>query len=165
MQISKELYAELVAKGLIQEPGNKGRGKRKKASEVVEATFSPSPVPTWVIPLKTASEANSRGWHGKANRTQEARRVVCLALGRHLEYVVPFARAYHEGRPVRVVLTRLGGQMLDRTVNLPSALKAVEDAVALVAGADDGAANWRCECHQRPGGAWGVEISLYAGEG
>jgi hypothetical protein len=161
VQVTKEQLADLIAKGLI--PAPKKGGKKPKGGELVEASFT-APA-TWVIPLKTVSEANSRGWHGKAARTQAARRAVTQALGRHLAAVVPYAEAYHAGRAVRVTITRLGGAKLDAMSNLGAALKAVEDAVALVMGADDGAPNWRCRAEQEPGGAFGVCIQLDTGEG
>lgn len=50
-------------------------------------------------------------------------------------------------------------------MNLPSALKGVEDAVAFLIGADDADPRWRCECRQEPGGPLGVKIELaVAGE-
>lgn len=159
IQVTKQQLAELVAKGLVTPPKNQGKGK--KATPLVEASFTQTAAgPVWVIPLKTVSEANTRGWQRKANRTREARAAVTAALGRHLAAVAPFAEAYHRGEVVRVTITRLGGAKLDRMANLGMALKACEDAVALVFGADDGADNWRCDPRQEPGGPVGVRIEL-----
>ena len=157
IQVTKEVLDQLVAKGLVEAPAK--RGKRAK-DQLLPPSFIPGESPVWVVPVKTVSEANSRGWRQKSGRTQGTRKAVCRALGQHLEAVIPFATAFHAGRAVVVRLTRLGGQKLDRTANLPSSLKAVEDSVALVMGADDGAPNWRCEVDQEPGGDWGVRIQL-----
>lgn len=158
-------FDKLVAAGHIKVPGNFGKGakKRSKSKELAEPSFDPEGPnggPVWVVPLKTVSEANQRGWHGKANRTTQARSAVCKALGAHLRHVVPFAEAYHRGEVVKVIITRIGGHGLDRMANLGSAMKAVEDAVALLCGANDGAANWHARAEQKPGGPMGVMIEL-----
>lgn len=116
--------------------------------------------PTWVLPIVTVSESNSReDWAKKSNRTRAARRTVSLAFGRELATVARYADAFHSGQMLAVVLTRLGGRKLDKS-NLPSALKATEDAVALMLGADDGAANWHLVPQQQTGGPAGVRIEL-----
>lgn len=165
VQLSQEQYDRLLKAGLVPVPGNKGKGakKRSKSKELAEPSFDPEGPnggPVWVVPLKTVSEANQRGWHGKANRTTQARNAVCKALGMHLRHVVPFAEAYHRGEVVRLVLTRLGGGRLDALSNIGAALKASEDAVALLCGANDGAANWHAKAEQKPGGPMGVMIEL-----
>ena len=48
-------------------------------------------------------------------------------------------------------------------MNLPSSLKGVEDAVALMLGADDGDPRWRCVCAQEPGGRAGVRVRISKG--
>jgi hypothetical protein len=118
----------------------------------------------FVVGLATKCEANGRSWQGRSRRTGEARRALSRTLGRHLRALAPLAEHYHAGGPLDVVLTRLGGKLLDRTVNLPSALKAAEDAVALMLGADDGDPRWRCHCEQEPGGPVGVRVRITKGE-
>lgn len=115
---------------------------------------------TWIIPLETHAEANGRSWKARSARTQAARRAVSQALGKRLVPLAFASEGYHFGRPVKVRLTRLGGRALDPTVNLPSALKAVEDAVCMMIGADDGSPLWQCRCDQEPGGAYGVRITF-----
>lgn len=140
-------------KGLIETPTllPSGRAAKPKKSDMVEELFASMPGgPVWVLPIVTASEANCRQWQAKSNRTREARRIVSPALGKRIDYLAPFARAYHAGIPVRVILTRLGGRKLDEGVNLPSSMKAVEDAVALMLGADDGSPLWHVEFEQEP---------------
>jgi hypothetical protein len=80
-------------------------------------------------------------------------------LGRHLSLMAPFADAYHGGKALRIVFTRLGGRRMDRS-NLPTAIKATEDALAFMMGACDGDPRWRNEFAQEPGGAFGVRIEL-----
>ena len=82
------------------------------------------------------------------------------AFGPHLAYVAPFAVTFHSGKIVRPHFTRIGGRSLDKGVNLPSSLKAVEDAVAWVMGADDGSPNWSASFAQEPGPAYGVRVEL-----
>ena len=83
------------------------------------------------------------------------------AMAPHWRAFGPLGDAMRAGQRLRVRLVRLGGQRLDRS-NLPRALKAIEDAVALMLGADDGSALWLAEWEQEPGGAWGVRIELSA---
>jgi hypothetical protein len=129
----------------------------RKRPPLVEPSFTAPG--TWVLPIETASEANGREWRKRSNRTQAARKVVSEAFGRSLVWVAAFADHFHRGGGLRVVFIRLGGRQLDRS-NLPVALKATEDAVALMLGADDGDPRWRAEWHQEPGGAVGVRIEL-----
>lgn len=117
----------------------------------------------FTLPILTMSETNERGWHGKSRRTQQARRIVSKAFGKLMREVSPYAEHYHEGNPLRVTMTRIGGHKLDPGVNLPASMKGVEDAVALALGADDGAENWLPVFTQEPGpGKQGVRITLEA---
>ncbi len=115
--------------------------------------------PVWEIPLETRSEINLRQWQKRSKRTDAAWSAVSKAFGPHLAYLVRFASDYHAGLPVMVKFTRLGGRRLDRS-NLPTALKAVEDAVAWLMGADDGAVNWRAEWEQEACDGCGVRIEF-----
>ena len=128
----------------------------------IRVTFAPPG--TWTLGVETRAEVNGRDWRSRSSRTQAARRAVSAAFGRAMVWVAAFADHYHRGGRLRVVLTRLGGKRLDPS-NLPTALKAVEDAVALMLGADDGDARWVAEWHQEPGGAAvGVRVELACGE-
>ena len=152
----------LAAQGIT--PPTKGKHGNKGVqlapdSFTAPADGSPGPV-SFVVGVKTVSESNTRGWHAKSGRTGETRKAVCRMMGRHLRYLVPFAEAFHAGRTLRVTLRRLGGKKLDALANLGSALKAAEDAVALVLGADDGAYNWKATAEQKPGGPMGILIIL-----
>lgn len=115
----------------------------------------------WVIPLVTHSEANGREWRARSNHTQQTRKAVSRAFGPTLAALAVFASHYHAGGALRIVFTRLGGRQLDRS-NLPNAMKATEDSLALLIGADDGDARWRAEWGQEPGGPSGVRIELEA---
>lgn len=160
-----------VAKGLIapevvrevagQVPEPVGPAIRRKPAPMVEPSFvAPN---CWVVPCEVPSLANSRDSRVRSRVTQAHRKAVSRALGKELWAVAVFAAAYHRGETVTVKLTRLGGKALDRTANLPGALKYIEDAVALMMGADDGAANWNCVPLQEPGGLVGVRIELLMG--
>jgi len=128
-------------------------------------SFTPPPAGkigpvTFVVGVQTASDANEAHWQKKAARNGGIRKSVSRVLGRELAYLVPFAIAYHNNLPVRAHFVRLGGRRLDRLANLGAALKAVEDTVCLMIGADDGSENWKPSCEQEPGGPYGVRITL-----
>ncbi len=110
------------------------------------------------LAVATASEINGRDWRARSRRTGTAWRAVSRTLGPHLILLAQFAAAYHRGESLRVRLVRLGGRTLDRS-NLPTATKAVEDAVAFMLGADDGDRRWCAEWDQEPGPV-GVRVEI-----
>lgn len=144
-------------------PGTSVRIIAAKSEEPVKLcvpTFRPSlSRPTWEIPLVTASEINLRDWRKRSKRSDAAWSAVSKAIGPHLAYLVRFAADYHAGIPVYVQFTRLGGRKLDRS-NLPTSMKAVEDALCWMMGADDGAANWHPDWQQEACDGCGVRITL-----
>lgn len=98
-----------------------------------------------LVEVTTVSEANRRDTWGKINRKAEQRdRVV-------EEVAVSIARGGEVPKrgPWFLRLTRIAPHALDPAVNLPSALKAVEDAFAAVLGVDDGSAMLETKCAQR----------------
>jgi hypothetical protein len=111
------------------------------------------------IPVKAVGEVNGRDWKARSRRTDAAWQAVGNTLGRHLSLLAPFADAYHGGKALRIVFTRLGGRRMDRS-NLPTAIKATEDALAFMMGACDGDPRWRSEFAQEPGGACGVRVEV-----
>lgn len=119
--------------------------------------------PVWEIPLITTSEVNARDWHKRSNRTDAAWKAVSKAIGPQLAYLVRLAADFHMGAKVYARFTRLGGRTLDKS-NLPTALKAVEDALCFMMGADDGAANWHPSWAQEPCDGMGVRIELSSEE-
>lgn len=172
IRITPEQYAEYVAKGLIPgvsvtpaaplaQPEPKEKVELLPSSFVSLAALPPSV--RFVVGVKTASEANLMEWRNRSKRTGIIRRAVSAVAGPHLRHLAPFAEAYHNGVPVRVHIVRLGGRRLDKLANLGSSLKSAEDAVALILGADDGSPLWVVSCDQRPGGAYGVEVTLSLG--
>jgi hypothetical protein len=163
---------EAKRRGLIEEypkhtiQNNKDIGKCEndvgagvdEDSGLLSASYVPPG--TWVLPIKTASEANGRDWRKRSNRTQQARRIVSRDLGKVLWLVPQFGERLHlRKQPLVVRITRLGGRKLD-LANLGPALKATEDAVALMLGIDDGDPRWQVEFHQEPGGPYGVRLEL-----
>ena len=147
--------------GLIEPARDPSPPAKARAAERVDELFAVvRGHPVWLLPVITVAETNSRDdWAKKSNRTRTARRVVSVAFGRRLDAVAPYALAYHAGRSITVVLTRLGGRKLD-AANLPSALKSTEDAVALMLGADDGDARWIASFRQECEGKSGVRVEL-----
>jgi hypothetical protein len=131
------------------------RWKRSPAVPVVPTFTAPG---TWVFPLVTASEANGRDWRARSRRAGAAWRAAREAV--RLEQLAPFAEHLRAGKPVSVRIVRLGGYRLDRLVNLPSALKGVEDAFAYLLGIQDSSPLWVPSCDQEPGGAVGVRVEL-----
>jgi len=133
--------------------------KPRRKAQLVQSWFIDDPL-TWLLPIVTASEANGRDWRARSNRTQQARRIVSAALGFRLPHLAKIAEHYHwrQGH-IRVSLTRIGARKLD-AANLGPALKATEDAVALMLGADDGDTRWHAEFHQQVGGLVGVRIAI-----
>lgn len=139
----------------------------KEKVELVASSFTPpttygGPV-TFVVGVKTASEVNLTEWRKRSNRTGVIRRAVAAVVGPNLRHLVPIAEAFHGGVTVRVHMVRLGGRKLDKLANLGSALKAAEDAVALILGADDGSNLWKATCDQEPGGPYGIRVTLSLG--
>jgi hypothetical protein len=104
---------------------------------------------TLYIPVRTASEVNGRDWRARSRRSNASWRAVSKVCGPLLWLLHPYATAYHEGKALKIVFTRLGGHKMDRS-NLPSACKGVEDALAFIAGADDGDAKWSARFEQEP---------------
>lgn len=114
---------------------------------------------SWIIGVETRSETNERSWKLKSNRTKVARAAVCLLFGRTLANVARFAEHYHSGHQLGVRLTRLAPRKLDAG-NVAAALKAVEDAAALVLGADDGDPRWVAAYQQEHNPKMGVRIEF-----
>lgn len=120
------------------------------------------PPGTWVVPIRTASEANLRDWRGRSNRTKAAREAVSSLFGKTLDRLAVFALHFHAGGVVRAKFTRLGGRTLDRS-NLPISMKSAEDAVCLMMGVNDGDPRWDVSFAQQPGGQIGVRVELELG--
>lgn len=160
MKLSPELEAKVLALAGVTPESAPKRGRAEPVSH-----FHTIGTAVWVIRgIEVPSLANSRDWRTRNRVAQAHRRAVSFSLGGSLFDLAPLASRYHFGGKVLVKLTRLGGRALDRTANLPASLKYIEDAVALMMGADDGdSSRWLCECAQEPGGATGVRIEITEG--
>ena len=152
MGLSLEWLEVLKSKGLIDEPE-----QPEPDSPFVPVLFIPPG--TITLPIETASESNGRDWKARSNRNKEARRIVSREIGSRWEFFHRFPVAYHRGERIRIVFTRLGGRRLDRA-NVGPALKGLEDAVALMFGANDGDCRWDASFEQQPGGLKGVRIEI-----
>lgn len=113
----------------------------------------------WVVGVETRSETNKRSWKDRNKRTIAARRSVSWLFGRTLAHVAPFAAHYHGGGVLRVTFTRLASRTLDRG-NLSASMKAIEDAVCLMLGADDGDARWVASYEQERNERMGVRVVM-----
>lgn len=122
------------------------------------------PPNVWIVGVLTRSESNERKWQDKSNRTKAARAAVSKCFGKSLPSLAQFAEHYHAGGSLRIVFTRLAPKRLDRG-NVSTALKAVEDALALMLGADDGDARWLATYAQETSERYGVRIELHKGVG
>jgi hypothetical protein len=70
---------------------------------------------------------------------------------------------YHSGKALRITFTRLGENRLDRA-NLSTALKATEDAIAYMLGANDGDDRWQSTYEQEDSALIGVRVEIQIGE-
>ena len=130
--------------------------------EPAKPTLLPSafvPPNVWLVGVETRSESNKRTWQDRSRRTIAARRAVSALFGKTLSALAPFAEHYHAGGSLRIVFTRLAPTKLDRG-NVSVALKAVEDALALMLGADDGDARWLASYEQEKSDRYGVRIEM-----
>lgn len=135
--------------------------RRRRKQSLIEPSFDPPC--TFTIPLSTVSEVNQRQWQARSRRSNAAWKAVSKAFGPRLVQVGLVAGLFHQaGKHVLCTLTRLAPRELDRTVNLPSALKAVEDVVAFILGIDDRDERWVCRCEQEKADGYGVRIKLEA---
>ena len=114
------------------------------------------------LPIETKSEINLRSWRCRAKRSKTARNVVGNYFPQ--DAATFFRLKWITGHGLRITLTRLGGRKLDRS-NLPTALKATEDGVAEMIGANDGDERWQASWHQEPGGPVGVRIEVEVADG
>jgi hypothetical protein len=116
-------------------------------------------VNVWEVGVETRSESNQRDWRARNRRTIAARKAVANLFARHLRQLVPYAEHYHANGALGLTFTRLAPRLLDRG-NVSPALKAVEDAVALIIGADDGDVRWQASYLQEASPLYGVRIKL-----
>ena len=115
---------------------------------------------TAVIPCILRSEANKNDkLRQKLKRKMSVKKAVKEALGPHAFLLALFAEAYHRGKVLRIVFTRLGGRRLDRG-NLAVSFKTVEDILEGALLANDGSPLWQSSYEQEPGGPVGVRIEL-----
>lgn len=157
VDLDKPTMADWIAKQSAKDDAGTKPKRRTKPLMVPECFVPPA---TWLIPVEVVSEANKRGhWSKHHGRKASQQRAVSRAMGRHLRVLADFADALHEGKPVKVMLTKLGGRKVDKS-NLARAFKGVEDACCLILGADDGAANWRIDWQWESNPRVGVKVEL-----
>lgn len=112
-----------------------------------------------IIPALTRSETNEPKWVQKMRRKLSAKEACRRTIGPYLALLVPFAKAYHAGKTLLIIFTRLGGRRLD-PCNLPSSMKVVEDMIAGALLANDGSPIWQVTYQQEPGGQIGVKVTI-----
>ena len=120
------------------------------------------PPATWVIGLYTCSEANqSVHWRVKHKRKTLQKTIVAAVLSRYDDVLQPFREHYAAGGQLKIELCRIAPGKLDRTVNLPSSIKAVEDQLAKILKCNDGDDRWLCTVSQKTGSkVYGIRITL-----
>lgn len=136
------------------------------APAAVRVRREPAGVTIEILGLRTVAEINrSRHEHPmvKAKRVKDQHTVVAAALH-------SWSTRCPYPLPIDVTLTRLSSGRLDEFDNLPSALKAVADAVAYwargstgrvgAADADAEAIRFRAAQERVPRGTWGVRIEI-----
>lgn len=112
------------------------------------------------LPIATKGEANESKWTRKMNRKLSAKAAVRKIIGPHHRLLTPFAEAYHAGKALRIVFTRLGGRRIDLG-NLSVCFKAIEDCIEGALLASDGDPRWVSKYEQSPGpGPMGVRVVI-----
>lgn len=164
--ITVEQYQELLRRGAVDgvvAPAGPARPPRRpRAKEFVKAEFlrvTPTLV-EFALPILTVSEANNIKWRQKSNRTKEARDRVSRFWGANARAFLAVTEAYHRGDALRLTFTRLSPGLLDGMANLGVSLKGVEDAVAMMMGANDGAGNWLATSRQVKQPQYGVVVTI-----
>jgi hypothetical protein len=168
MKVSDEMAAEILRRATnvgptAKLPGDEPpKGKPLVTPRVAAENFGV----VAYLPIETASEINGRDWRKRSKRTDKAWRVVSRTFGPSLVTLGMMTMWTHrEGRALRVTLTRLGGRRLD-AANLPTALKATEDALAFLCGLDDGDPRWVAKFEQDPDfPEVGVRVTITDAEG
>lgn len=110
-----------------------GRPKRKK-KELLPSVFVPPNA--FIVPVEVVSLNAAKSMRATMGRKASQRAAVCQLLGKHLDVLVPYAQAFHAGKPIVVRLARLGGRGLDSD-NLAGSMKWIRDSVADMIGAND----------------------------
>lgn len=164
LNVSPEKARELVAKGMIPESAIKAKGRKAKPLGKAAVILETPKRISFYVPVKTVSESNQRGWHGKSNRTQHARGIVAKFMAKAARRFLPFNEHYQMGGILYLTFTRVGCHKLDGMANLGASMKAVEDAVAMMLGCDDGSNRWIATPKQDPGNAFvGVTVDIRMG--
>jgi hypothetical protein len=160
--VSDDKARELVAKGLIPESAVQ-QAKKRVEKLMIESSIClerPERI-VFALPIQTASEANARAWKEKSARNRNARNIVAKFMAKHARQFLPFNEHYHAGGTLALTFIRLGCRSLDTLANLGTSLKGVEDAVAMMLGADDGSPRWQARAEQAPATAYvGVQIII-----
>lgn len=159
-----EALEQARRKGLIVEKGVNHAALSPDAVSVEDKKplLLPSvfvPPGTWIVGVQTISAGNLAKWRGLSNHTKKCRAAVSKLFGKHLRSLAEFAEHYHNGGSVRITFTRLAPKRLDAG-NVSMSVKAVEDAVALLMGADDGDMRWVATYEQEQSERYGVRIVM-----
>lgn len=169
LNVTPEQARELVAKGHLPASAlDRVKGKRKEKPLVKAAILLETPNRiSFCLPVKTVSESNKSGkgaWRGKSNRTKCARDIVSKFMAAHARKFLPFNEHFQAGGVLHLTFTRVGCIKLDGMANLGHALKATEDAVAMMLGANDGSNRWIARAEQDTGNAFvGISVDIRKG--
>lgn len=169
LNVTPEQARELIAKGHL--PANAldpVKGKRKEKPRVKAAILLETPQRiSFCLPVVTVSESNKSGkgaWRGKSNRTKCARDIVSKFMAVNARKFLPFNEHFQRGGTLYLIFTRVGCSKLDGMANLGHALKATEDAVEMMLGANDGSERWVARAEQDTANAFvGVRVDIRMG--
>jgi hypothetical protein len=158
------IISETPVKPIIQ-PGETTRldrpkpAKSREKRDLLPQAFVPPG--TWLVPVYVAAGDNGQRFNrSKIARAGHERKPVYHALARQLHDLAAFALHAQRGDPVKITLTRIGGNKMD-AANVVAAMKYVQDAVADFLGVDDGSKNLDWKYAAEPGARkYGVRIEL-----
>lgn len=162
MRLPKHVEQAILSKPGVKITKHAKKPKRAGKKQLVEPsiTLKIGGKLAATIPVETSSEINSRQWRARHRRTGAAWNAVKNVFGPNLSLLAGFAEAYHRGQTLNIVFTRLDKRRLDEMANLGTSMKAVEDALAFIMGANDGDLRWKARPAQEHSDLIGVRIEM-----
>lgn len=161
MKLPKHVEQAILSKPGVKVTTHAKKPKKAKKNQLVEPIITlTNGKLVATIAVETSSEINSRQWRARHRRTGAAWNAVKNVFGPNLALLAGFAEAYHRGQTLNIVFTRLDKRRLDEMANLGTSMKAVEDALAFIMGANDGDLRWKARPAQEHSDLIGVRIEM-----